>query len=77
MGALGNLISQGHYSSACDLGPDQSLAGLRTWASELQDSDKERKTKPKSVQDPPALGTWHPKLQEALTSNLSMFLQNC
>jgi hypothetical protein len=29
MGALGNLISQGHYSSAFDLGPDRSLAGLR------------------------------------------------
>lgn len=42
MGVLGNLISQGHYSSAFDLEPDQSLAGLRTWASELQDSDKER-----------------------------------
>lgn len=77
MGALGNLISQGHYSSAFDLGPDRSLAGLRPPASELQDSDKERKTKTKSVQEPPALGAWHPKLQEALTSNLSVFLQTC
>lgn len=28
VGDLGNLISQGHHSSAFDLGPDQSLADL-------------------------------------------------
>lgn len=58
MGALGNMIIQGHYSSAFDLGPDQTWAGFLTPASELQDSDKEREKQNPSVYraPPPCTG---------------------